>query len=357
MAPFFFAPLRLCVRLLYNPAMARSKPILVRLHELTDGQHADFFALLAERTKSATREGKPFYTCRFRDVCRTVTFMVWADGGRFEECEKDWREGQFYKIRGRYHEHDRYGPQIEIEQIRAVTDADRADSFDPAQLIEGSRHDAEAMFAELRSLAEEQIADVPFRRLVLTILDRHAGPLKSLPATQRNFYPFRGGLLEHILSVTHSCLHLAEKYAAAYPELKPPINRDLVIAGAILHDIGRVKELADDPVNPQPTVPGRLFGHLFLGRDLVRDTAHELGDVHPELVELLQHIIIAHLNHPEWGSPRLPLVPECLIIHHADDLDAKLEMYARCLTKDQASGPFTDRDPVLGRQLYKGRTV
>jgi len=110
-------------------------------------------------------------------------------------------------------------------------------------------------------------------------------------------------------------------------------------------------------LSPHPTVPGRLFGHLFLGRDLIRDTARELGDVNPELVQLLEHLLISHLNLPEWGSPRLPLIPESLILHHADDLDAKLEMYVRCLTRDHAEGPFTDRDPVLNRQLFKGRSV
>src|SRR5207248_10562761 len=166
-----------------------------------------------------------------------------------------------------------------------------------------------------------------------------------------------GGLLEHTLSVTRSCLQLVERYAAHYTELKPPLNRDLVVAGAILHDIGRVLELGEEVEAPAVTVPGRLTGHLILGRDLVRDAARELGDVNPELVQLLEHIILSHLALPEWGSPRLPLVPESLIIHHADDLDAKLEMYARCLSRDQASGPFTDRDPVLNRQLYKGRSV
>ena len=104
-------------------------------------------------------------------------------------------------------------------------------------------------------------------------------------------------------------------------------------------------------------MPGRLAGHLLLGRDLVRDTARELGDVNPELVQILEHIVLTHLGLPEWGSPRLPLVPEALIIHHADDLDAKLEMYARCLSRDRADGPFTERDPGLGRQLFKGRSV
>jgi 3'-5' exoribonuclease len=337
--------------------MPRAKPPLLRLHEMPAGQLADFFALLAERSKNATRDGKPYYTCRFRDAHRTASFMVWSDSGFFEACENDWRVGQFYKIRGTYGEHDRYGAQLDVQEIRAVSDGDRSDGFDPAAFVDCSRFNPDAMFAELNGLAKEHIADVPLRRLVQTILERHAGPLKQLPATTRNFYPFPGGLLEHILSVTRSCLQLVEKYATYYPHLKPPLNRDLVVAGAILHDIGRVLELNDDLLNVQPTVPGRLFGHLFLGRDLVRDTARELGDVNPELVAMLEHIVITHLNLPEWGSPKLPLVPECLIIHHADDLDAKMEMYVRCLSKDKADGPFTDRDPVLGRHLYKGRKV
>jgi 3'-5' exoribonuclease len=302
--------------------LAKPKPTIVRLHEMTPGQTADFFALLAERKKSATRDGKPYYSCQFRDAKRTVGFMVWADGGHFPTCEADWRPGQFFKIRAAYVETERYGPQIDIQQIRQVTDADAAAGFQPSEFVECSRFDPNAMFAELRGLAEQHITDEPLRRMVLTLLDRHAPAWKQRPATSRNFFPFPGGLLEHTLSVTKNCLLLAEKYATHYAEVKPPINRDLVIAGAILHDIGRVAELDDDPIKPEPTVPGRFFGHLLLGRDLVRD-----------------------------------LVPECIIIHHADDLDAKIEMYMRCLRNDKADGPFTERDPVLGRQLFKGRSV
>jgi 3'-5' exoribonuclease len=292
----------------------RAKPPLLRLSDLAPGQSGDFFVQLAEKHKGATRDGKPFFTCRFRDARRTATCMVWLDGGWYEACEKDWQEGRFYKIRGGYVEQERYGPQIELTNIRAASEADRADGFDPVELVERSRYD-------------------------------------------KNFYPFCGGLVEHLLSVTQICLELVEWYAARYTELKPPLNKDLVVAGAVLHDIGRVLEFDGEAGAAQPTVPGRLVGHLFLGRDLVRDTARELGNVNPELLQLLEHVIVSHLNLPEWGSPRLPLVPESLIIHHADDLDAKLEMYARCLRKDVEAGPFTARDPVLGRQLYKGRTV
>ncbi len=337
--------------------MTRSKPPLVRLRDLAPGQFADFFALLAERAKNATREGKPYYTCRFRDARRTVTFMVWADGGWYDACERDWQEGQFYKIRGTYGEHERYGPQIDIQNLRPVTESDQADGFRVADFLDGSRYDPEVMFGELTGLAEAQITDLPLRRLVLTVLQRYAKPFQQLPATQGKFYPFVGGLLEHTLSVTRTCLQLVEKYTLHYKELHPPLNRDLVVAAAILHDIGRVLEFEADPVTTPATVPGRLFGHLLLGRDLVRDTARELGDIHPELLQLLEHIVVSHLTLPEWGSPRLPLVPECLILHHADDLDAKLEMYVRCLSRDQTPGAFTARDPVLNRQLYKGRSV
>jgi 3'-5' exoribonuclease len=337
--------------------MAHAKPPPVRLQEMVSGQSGDFFALLVERSRGATREGKPYFTCRFRDGRRTAVCMIWADSPWFAHCEQEWKEGQFYKVRGLYQEDRQYGPQILIHNIRLVNAGDRADGFDPLALVASSRFDREKMFEELRGLVERHIADVPLRCLVMTLLDRHAEALKTLPATPRHFYPFPGGLLEHTLSVSRTCLYLVEKYAVHYPDLKPPLNRDLVLAGAVLHDLGRVLELQADPIMAQPTVPGRLLGHLFLGRDLVRDAARELGDVNPELVQLLEHLIVSHLNLPEWGSPRLPLIPESLILHHADDLDAKMEMYVRCLLTDREEGPFTARDPVLGRQLYKGRGV
>ena len=337
--------------------MSRPKPPPVCLAEMTPGQSGDFFALLAERTRGARRDGKPFFTCRFRDPGRVVAAMIWADGDWFEECERTWREGQFYKIRGRYEEHPTYGPQIEIQNIREITDADRADGFDPFAFVEHSRFDPEVMFAELRGLAEAEIADPPLRKLVCTILEQNAAQLKQAPATLRKFHPFAGGLIEHTLSVTHTCMMLADKYVALYPDLQPPLNRDLVIAGAMLHDIGRTREFSDDVVSAQQTVDGRFLGHVLLGRDVVRDAAREQGDVSAELARMLEHIILSHLTLPEWGSPRLPLIPEVLIIHHADDLDAKMEMYMRCLRTDKEHGPFTARDPVLGRPLYKGRSV
>ena len=167
--------------------MSRAKPTLVPLAEMSPGQYGDFFALLAERTRGSRRDGKPFFTCRFRDAGRQVTAMVWADGDWFEACEKTWQQGQLYKIRGVYDEHKVYGPQIDIHNIRPVNDADRADGFDPRQFVEHSRFDSEAMFANLVALVEAEIADLPLRKLVQTILAQNADQLKQAPATLRHF--------------------------------------------------------------------------------------------------------------------------------------------------------------------------
>src|SRR5205823_3414885 len=125
-------------------------------------------------------------------------------------------------------------------------DEDRAGDFDPGDFVEATRYDVDAMFEELWTVAESHIGDVPLRRLVLTILDQKKQQLKQAPATLKHFFPFAGGLLEHILSVTHTCIHLADKYVGHYPDLQPPLNRDLVVAGAILHDIGRTIEFNDN---------------------------------------------------------------------------------------------------------------
>lgn len=335
------------------------KPTLTPLHQLTPGPPADFFALLSEKQKGTTRDGKPYFALKFRDLRRTVGVMVWQDAKEFAAAE-GWQPGGFFKIRGTYTEHEKYGPQVELVQIREVKESDRADGFREADFYDRSRFDSDVMLGELRALAEREIKGEPLRRLTVELLDTHAKPLKQLPASDRRFYPFPGGWLEHVLNVTRNCVWLADRYTSHYPDLTPPLNRDLIVAAAILHDIGRVAELGvpDVPGQPaEPTVDGRLFGHILLGRDLIRTAAAKLPELNPELLTLLEHVVVSHLSLPEWGSPRLPAIPEVLILHHADDLDAKMEMYARCLTRDTSAGPFTDPDPILKKPLLKKREV
>ena len=282
--------------------------------------------------------------------------MIWADAPLFAACETSWEPGHCYKLRTSLIKTDKYGEQLALLQIRPVEDKDRSAGFDPWDVIERSRFDPEAMFTELRGVIEANIADEPLRQLVLKLLDDNKPSLQLLPGSLKHYHPFAGGWLEHTLNVTTSCLQLAQRYRALYPDLQPPLNQDVLIAAAVLHDVGRLAEIAD-PLTAQPSVQGKLLGHLVLGRDLVRTAARDIAELDPERLLLLEHMLMSYLTLPEWGSPRLPAIPECLILHHADDLDAKMEMYVRCLTRDTAAGPFTDRDPILGKQLLKGRKV
>jgi 3'-5' exoribonuclease len=336
--------------------MTRKKPTIERLSDLRPGHQADFYAQLAERIRGQTRDGKPYFTCRFRDSRRTATAMIWQDSEWFEPCLNEWREGQCFKLRATYGEHDRYGPQLDIEQIRLVRPDDEEQGFDPWEFLPRSRFDAEAMYQQLLDLIAHELAYEPLRRLVVGVLEGNKARLLKLPATAKHYHPFAGGWLEHTLAVVRHCGFLADRYRQHYPELTPPLNRDLLLAAAALHEIGRVAEW-DDDWPPQPTTDGRLLGHLFLGRDIIRDAARQIPELDAEWLRLLEHLLVTHLNLPEWGSPRLPAIPECLILHHADDLDAKMEMYVRCLTRDVAEGEWTERDPVLNRSLWKGRRV
>lgn len=342
---------------MYAERMSQPKPPLSKLSELTNGQRGDFFALLAEKARGVTREGKPYYHCRFRDARRAASFMAWSDDRWFEPAERDWQAGQCFKLRAAYVEHERYGPQIELHNIRPVNDDDADDGFDPALLVESSRHDLAQLWTELRTLATKHIHDESLCSVVLALLDRHAEPLRRLPLTRDRAYSYRGGLLEHLVSVTRVAIDLADRYSQAYPDLKPPLNRDLVAAGAILHELGKVSEFGDDAVTPALTVAGRLTGPLALGRDLLRDAAREQPGLNAELLQMLEHILLTPLYPADGSGPRWSLIPEGLLVQYADDLDLKMALYVRCLERDTGPGPFTERDPALGRQLFKGRSV
>ena len=339
--------------------MSKPKPAVVPLHQIPIGPPAaDCFALMVEKSGGTTQSGKPYYHCKFRDAKRTVGAMIWEDSDTYADCDAKWHVGGFYKIRCIFSVSDKYGPQIHVVNLRDVRDEDKTDGFDEGNFYERSRFDSEAMFEELTKLADTEIADVPLKALTLGVLAEHGDSLKRLPATQGKFFPFPGGWLEHTLSVTKNCLHLVDRYRLVYSELTPPLNRDIVVSAAILHDLGRVAEYNMSAVPGLPvelSVEGRLFGHLALGRDLIRLEASKHGELDRELLMLLEHVVLVHLALPEWGSPKLPAVPEALILHHADDLDAKLEMFVRNLMNDKSPSDLTEPDSVLKRALWKGR--
>ena len=330
---------------------------LVKLHALDPQVHAAFFALLSEKIPKTTREGKPFFALKFRDRKRTVSTVVWSDSPWYSTCEKEWSPGGLYRIQGVLFETDRFGLTLEIRDLRDASEKDKSAGLDERDFYDRSRFDSQVMFDELLTLVNVECRNEPVKALILGLLTANAESIKVLPASNNRYHPFPGGWLEHTLSVCKTSLWLTDHYRSAYSDLVPPLNRDLVLAGAALHEIGRVVELSPGLPGqpPEPTVPGRLVGHSILARDLIRAAAANVPELDPEFVALLEHVVLTHLSLPEWGSPRLPAIPEVLILHHADDLDAKMEMYARCLMNDSSPGPFTAPDPVLKKLLLKQR--
>jgi 3'-5' exoribonuclease len=333
---------------------------IARLSELSDGQEADFFVLMTLKEQLQTRDGKPYVRVGFRDAGREVTFPIWCDAPLAEQCQ-GWDVGEFYKIRGLYRETS-YGPQLEIRKIRLVNDADRGDGFDPASFRPRSRFDSQEMFDELTAIVVERIARPALRALVLHILMTNRESLLRLPAAARNHHAYYGGWLEHVRSVTRTCIYLADKYAEAYPDLRPPLDKDLVVAGGVLHDIGKLRELAVTPTGADHTSEGQLIGHVLQGRDLLREAAAEFAAAGEPAVDAgtllrLEHIIVSHQRLPEWGSPKPPMTPEALLVHYADDMDAKFQMMYDALVKDTTEGPMTSKSNALRQRLYRGETT
>jgi 3'-5' exoribonuclease len=325
---------------------------LVPLAELCEGQEADFFALLSDKQEHKTRDGKPYFRVTFRDSLREVNFPIWSDSQLAEACRSQWTCGQFYKMRAVLRQSN-YGLQLEIKKIRQVEDGDEKDGFDPLMCQPVSRFDPIEMFAEMMNIVESRIADKALRKLVSDILEQNREQLLLLPAAKKNHHACVSGYLEHVLNVVRTCCHLADKYAELYNDLDPPLNKDLVIAGAVLHDIGKLRELAVGPAGADYTAEGCLIGHVLQGRDIVREAAAGRS-IDPETLLRLEHVIVAHQRLPEWGAPKPPMTPEALIVHYADDLDAKLHMMVCALKDDESEAFLTSKRNNLYQHIFRG---
>ncbi|MEX2027099.1 MAG: HD domain-containing protein [Pirellulaceae bacterium] len=329
--------------------MATKSLFTIPLCELGDGQEADTFALLSAKSEQATKDGKPYLRVSFRDAKREVTFPIWNNSPHYDACGTQWKVGSFYKIRGQYRETS-FGPQLEIRNIRLATPDDKKDGFDEWMCLPRTKFDPAQMFNQLVELAKTEVRDEKLAALATELLTQHKDVLLTLPAARRNHHAFLGGWLEHVLSVTRNAIFLADKYGRDYPEL--PLSRDIVVAGAILHDIGKVHEMTTTAAGAQYSPAGELIGHILLGRDMVREAAARLG-IEGESLLRLEHIVVSHQRLAEWGSPKPPMTAEAILVHFADDVDAKFQTVWAALM-EKGEGPFTTGKNPLGYKIFRG---
>jgi 3'-5' exoribonuclease len=323
----------------------------IPLYALKEGQTAEFFAVIVEIQEKTTKSNDPFFRVVLRDQKRNLPANVWFNSPFFDVFKRNWKVGQHLRVRATL---DKKFNNLNLLEVKEATDADREFGYDPRDFENATRFDAEEMFAELLEFAKK-IADKPLRTLVLNLLEGNAEKFKRQPAASRNHHAYRGGLLEHTLSVVRTGEYLSKKYAEYYPDLAPPLNRDLILAGCLLHDIGKLEELEATAENIQYTKVGNLVGHVIVGRDMVREAARGVQGLDPELLLLLEHIVLSHQLTKEFDSPKEPAFPEALLVHFADDIDAKMNMYVTILDATPEGNEFSDSNNIFRRKLLKQR--
>ena len=336
--------------------MAGTDTAIVRLSDLVDGQEGEFFATLVKRETGTDKHGNPYYKCHFRDKRATRVAPIWSSDPLLTFAAS-WPLYSGFRLRAKA-ENSKYGPQIKVVDCREVVPEDSDDGYDFFDLVESSKYPPGSCYAQILGFVEKHIRKPVMARLVREILEEHAELFQKMPAAQTLHHGFSGGLAEHIWSVTRVCTFLIKHYAEYYDTLNPPLDRDVIVAAAILHDIGKLRELDYHPVEAKYTKHGTLIGHVVLGRDMIRDKARQIGEFPEETLLLLEHAILAHHGRMEFGAPKEPSTLEALIVHYADEIDAKINAVAaermRSITEDEFTGKIYAVD---NRRFYKGIPV
>jgi 3'-5' exoribonuclease len=334
--------------------MAGTDTAVVRLSDLAHAQEATCFAALVKREKGTDKHGKPFVKCFFRDKRVTLVAPFWSGNALREEAE-NWVDGLAYRLHVRGDWNIKYGMQLQVLEGRPAEADDAAEGFDFRDLVESSDYDPEQMFKTVHDLIDRYIDEPCLKRLVCELLHEHAALFKKMPAAQNFHHSYTAGLLEHVWSMTRVAGFLADHYAKYYKDLDPPLNKGVIMAAAILHDIGKLRELDYHPVETRYTKEGQLIGHVMIGRDLVREAARKIDGFPLETLMLLEHAILAHHGRREFGAPIVPLTLEALLVSYVDDLDAKMNIAARERLLSSTEGEFTDKVFALdNRRFYKG---
>jgi 3'-5' exoribonuclease len=327
---------------------------VVRLSDLQDGQDVVTFAVLLKKIRGTTYKGDTFLRCCFRDRRTTLEAPIWADS-RLRQQAEGWKDGTAYRLHVKTTVKPKYGLQLEILSIREAAESDAAEGYDFFDLVESSERDPDDLYHKIVEFIEKCVDELPLKQLVLSLLTEHASLFKKMPAAQNFHHPYTAGLIEHVWSMTRIASWMADHYARYYHGLNPPLNKGVIVAATVLHDIGKLRELEYHPVEAKYTTQGCLIGHILMGRDMAREAAAKIEGFPPETLLLLEHAILAHHGKREYGAPILPQTMEALLVSFIDELDAKMNAAARGLLRCNNDDDFTEKVYALdNRRLYKG---
>ena len=234
-------------------------------------------------------------------------------------------EGAYVKVQGDVSKYQGKF-QITLKKLRLAADSE----VDPTDFQPASKFDVGEMWSELRGYVNA-FCNADLKRLVFSFLDdAEIGPaFQAAPAAKRLHHAWLGGLLEHVLTLVRVCLAAAP----FYPEVDP----DLLVTGAILHDIGKVREL-DWKSSFSYTLEGQMIGHISIAQGMLREKVQEIAPFPERLTMLVEHMILSHHGKYEFGSPKLPMTPEAIFLSALDDLEAKMQALRNEFAAAQAAG-------------------
>ncbi len=315
------------------------------LASFEEGKLFDGYFLVLARQQRTTQTNKAYLNIVFCDKTGQLEGRVWDVNDH--RVAKDFERGDVVKVRGcvsRYNDK----VQLKVEQLRTAQPGE----VEKADLMPATTYDVQELWDALIGFIDS-FTDPHLKLLVSNIFheSRIAAAFREAPAAKQLHHAWLGGLLEHVISL----LKLADRVAPHYPIL----HRDLLLTGVMLHDIGKIQELAWD-IGFEYTIEGVLLGHIQMGASLAEKTMDAIADFPPRLKTLVLHMILSHHGKLEFGSPKLPMIPEALVLNFIDDLDAKMQAiqgeFDKCAREGKSPQEMTGKVWALDqRQLLHTR--
>jgi 3'-5' exoribonuclease len=302
-----------------------------------------YFALSSLQVREKKSNGDPYLVLLLTDKTGSLEARMWDEVAPvLEHCA----EGCYVKVQGQI---SRYNSkfQITISKMRHAADSE----IDPADYVPTTQFNIDEMWSELHSYVTD-FKNQDLRRLVFGFLDDPsiAAAYREAPAAKMLHHAWLGGLLEHVLTLVRVC----RATAPFYPEVDP----DLLVTGAILHDIGKIRELSWKN-SFSYTLEGQLIGHINIAQGMLTEKVRQLAPFPDNLRILVEHMILSHHGKYEFGSPKLPMTPEALLLNVLDDLEAKMQAmrneFARAQATGRGPGEMTDWVRSLERPLFNSR--
>jgi 3'-5' exoribonuclease len=280
-----------------------------------------FFAVTSKQLRSR-KDGGQYLALTLGDRTGQLECRMWDN---VAECVAGFEQGDVVKVRA---EVSRYNGklQLNLEKVRRAA----ADEFELADYVPQTRKDVQELWSTLIRTVDS-FSDPFLQGLVRSFLDDplFAAAFREAPAAKALHHAWLGGLLEHVVSLLGICDVAAQHY--------PEINRDLLLTGAILHDIGKLEELSWG-TSFGYTLQGQLVGHITIGIGMIEKKLAAIPGFPPNLRMLVEHIVLSHHGKLEFGSPKLPMIPEAVLLNFLDDLDAKMHTMRAEFERHEAQG-------------------